>query len=50
VLGRHAIGDGPGAGDAGGIRGMHAEGKESTGVSKVVNELSGKVWKTRVIY
>jgi hypothetical protein len=28
------VGDGPGAGGAGGIRGTRAEGKESTGVSK----------------
>jgi hypothetical protein len=42
------VGDGPGAG---GIRGMRTEGKESTGVSKRgVNEISGKVLKTRVIY
>jgi hypothetical protein len=44
------VGDGPGAGGAGGIRGTRAEGKESTGVSKGINELSGKVLKTRVIY
>jgi hypothetical protein len=28
------VGDGPGAGGAGGIRDMRADGKESTGVSK----------------
>jgi hypothetical protein len=28
------VGDGPGAGGAGGIRSTRAEGKESTGVSK----------------
>jgi hypothetical protein len=28
------VGDGPGAGGAGGIRGTRVEGKESTGVSK----------------
>jgi hypothetical protein len=30
------VGDGPYAGGAGGIRGMRAEGRESTGVSKGV--------------
>jgi hypothetical protein len=45
------VGDGPGAGGAGGIRGTRVVGKESSGVSKGgVNELSGKVLKTRVIY
>jgi hypothetical protein len=36
VLGRHATGDGPGAGGAGGIRGTRAEGgrERTTGVSK----------------
>jgi hypothetical protein len=34
VLGRHATGDGPSAGGAGGICGTLAEGKESTGVPK----------------
>jgi hypothetical protein len=34
TLGRHAMGDGPGAGGVGGIRGTRAEEKESTGVSK----------------
>jgi hypothetical protein len=51
VLGRHATGYAPGAGGADGIRGTRAEGKRerTTGVSKGVNELSGKVLKTRVI-
>jgi hypothetical protein len=45
------VGDGPGAGDASGICSRRAEGKESTGVSKGgVNELSGKILKTHVIY
>jgi hypothetical protein len=46
------VGGGPGAGGAGGIRGTRVEGKESTGVLKGwgINELSGKVLKTRVIY
>jgi hypothetical protein len=43
-------GDGPGAGGAGGIRDTRAERKESPGVLKGVNELSGKILKTRVIY
>jgi hypothetical protein len=30
------VGDGPGASGAGGIRDTHAEGRESTGVSKGV--------------
>jgi hypothetical protein len=38
VLGRHAVGDGPGAGGAGGICGTRAEGEreggKTTGVSK----------------
>jgi hypothetical protein len=48
VLLRHAMGDGPGAGR---IRGTRAEGErgKATGVSKGVNELSGKVLNTRVI-
>jgi hypothetical protein len=32
--GASCVGDDPGAGGAGGIRGTRAEGKESTGVSK----------------
>jgi hypothetical protein len=52
VLGRHAMGDGPGAGGAGGIRGTRAEGGrergKTIGVSKGVIELSGKVLKTHV--
>jgi hypothetical protein len=45
------VGDGPGAGGAGGIRDTRAEGKESTKVLKGgLNELSGKVLKTHVIY
>jgi hypothetical protein len=45
------MGDGPGAGGAGGIRDTRAEGErgKTTRVSKGVNELSGKVLKTRVI-
>jgi hypothetical protein len=45
------MGDGPGAGGAGGIRGARAEGErgKTTGVSKGVNELNKKVLKTRVI-
>jgi hypothetical protein len=51
VLGRHETGDAPGAGGASEIRGTRAEGeKEKVGVSKGVNELSGKILKTRVIY
>jgi hypothetical protein len=43
VLGRHATGDAPGAGGAGGIRGMRAEGeRERPGFRKEVNELSVK--------
>jgi hypothetical protein len=51
VLGRHTTGDGPGAGDAGEIRGTRAEGErgEATRVSKGVNELNEKVLKTRMI-
>jgi hypothetical protein len=45
------VGDGPGAGGAGGIRGTRAEGKRiDRGFEKGVNELSGKVLKTRMIY
>jgi hypothetical protein len=44
------VGDGLGVGGAGGIRSTRVEGKESTGVSKGGNELSGKVLNTRVIY
>jgi hypothetical protein len=43
------MGDGP---SAGGIRGTRAEGERgagTTGVLKGINELSGKVLKTRVI-
>jgi hypothetical protein len=46
------MGDVPSAGGAGGIRGMRAEGEregKTTGVPKGINELSGKVLKTRVI-
>jgi hypothetical protein len=51
VLGRHATGDGPSAGGAGGIRGTRAEEKRIVwGFGTGVNELSGKVLKTRVIY
>jgi hypothetical protein len=32
VLGRHAMGDGPGAGGAGGIRGTRTEGKDDRGL------------------
>jgi hypothetical protein len=54
VLGRHAMGDGPGVGSAGGIRGTRTKGErerrgKTTGVSKGVVELSGNVLKTRVI-
>jgi hypothetical protein len=51
VLGRHAMGDGPGAGGAGGIRSTRAEGErgEDDQVPEGINELSGKVLKTRVI-
>jgi hypothetical protein len=45
------VGDGPGAGGAGEIRGTLAEGKRiDRGFKRGVNELSGKVLKTRVIY
>jgi hypothetical protein len=52
ALGRHAMGDGPSAGGAGGIRGTRAEGERENdrGFEKGVNELSGKVLKTHVIY
>jgi hypothetical protein len=47
------MGDGPGAGGAGGICGTRAEGEEgegeTTGVLKGVVELSGNVLKTSVI-
>jgi hypothetical protein len=45
------MGDGLGAGSAGGIRGTRAEGErvKTTGVSKGVVELSGNVLKTHVI-
>jgi hypothetical protein len=44
------VGDGPGAGGAGGICGTRAEGERErmTGVPKGINELSGKVLKIRV--
>jgi hypothetical protein len=46
------MGDAPGAGGAGGIRGTRAEGERENGrgFERGVNELSGKVLKTRVIY
>jgi hypothetical protein len=46
------MGDGPSAGGAGGIRGTRAEGERENdrGFEKGVNELSGKVLKTHVIY
>jgi hypothetical protein len=51
VLGRHATGDGPSAGGADGIHGTRAEGKRiDRGFRRGVNELSEKVFKTRVIY
>jgi hypothetical protein len=51
VLGRHATGDGPSIVSAGGIRGTRAEGKEiDWGFERGLNELSGKVLKTHVIY
>jgi hypothetical protein len=52
VLGQYAMGGGPGADGAGGIRGTRAEGErgKTSGVPKGVNELSWKVLKTRVIY
>jgi hypothetical protein len=46
------LGDGPSVGSAGGIRGTRAEGERggrTTEVLKGINELSGKVLKTRVI-
>jgi hypothetical protein len=45
------MGDGPGAGGAGGIHGTCTERErgKTTGVSKGVNELSGKDLKTHVI-
>jgi hypothetical protein len=50
VLGRHATGDGPSAGGAGGIRGTRVEGKRiDRGFERGLNDLSGKVLKTRVI-
>jgi hypothetical protein len=52
--GRHAVGDGPSAGGAGGNHGTRAEGErgKATGAPKWgggVVELSGNVLKTRVI-
>jgi hypothetical protein len=45
------VGSGLGAGGAGGIRGTRVDGKRiDRGFEKGVNELSGKVLKTRVIY
>jgi hypothetical protein len=46
------MGDGPSAGGADGIRGTRAEGERENerGFEKGVNELSGKVLKTHVIY
>jgi hypothetical protein len=45
------VSDGPGAGGAGGIHGTRSEGeRERPGFRKGVNELSGKVLKTCVIY
>jgi hypothetical protein len=45
------VGGGSGAGGASGIRGTRVEGKRiDRGFDKEVNELSGKVFKTRVIY
>jgi hypothetical protein len=45
------MGDGPGAGGAGGIHGTRAEGERGRrpGLRRGINELSGKVLKTRVI-
>jgi hypothetical protein len=50
-MGRHATSDAPGVGGASGIRGTRAERERErlTGVLKGVNELSGKVLKTRAI-
>jgi hypothetical protein len=45
------VGDGPGAGGAGGIRGTRVEGKRiDRGFERVLNELNRKVLKTRMIY
>jgi hypothetical protein len=45
------VGDGPGAGGAGGIRGTRVEGKRiDRDFERGLNELSGKVLKIRVIY
>jgi hypothetical protein len=46
------VGGGPGVSSAGGIRGTRAEGeRERSGFRKKgLNELSGKILKTRVIY
>jgi hypothetical protein len=52
ALGWHAMGDSPSAGGAGGIRGRRVEGERENdrGFERGVNELGGKVLKTRVIY
>jgi hypothetical protein len=47
--GEARVGAGPGVGGAGGIRGTRAEGERET-VTRVLNELSRKVLKTRMIY
>jgi hypothetical protein len=46
------MGDSPSAGGAGGIRGRRVEGERENdrGFERGVNELGGKVLKTRVIY
>jgi hypothetical protein len=54
VLGWHATGDGPSTGGASEIRGTLAEGERERendqGFKRGINELSGKVLKTHMIW